>query len=95
VFRQLEQELAEHAWEQPQTSSTTPLHNPSDLIEPLTERELEILQLIAKGMTNQEIADHLVLTVGTVKTHNYNIYNKLGVKSRSRAIIRANELNLL
>jgi predicted ATPase/DNA-binding CsgD family transcriptional regulator len=67
----------------------------SSLADPLSERELEILRLIAEGLTNQEIADRLVLTVGTIKTHNYNIFGKLGVKNRGQAIRRARELNLL
>lgn len=59
------------------------------------ERELEILGLLADGLTNQEIADQLVLEVGTVKSHNYNIFGKLDVKNRGQAVKRARELNLL
>lgn len=92
VTQQLEHQLVTHVWQQP-TPTSTKIH--SDLVEPLTERELEILRLIADGMTNQEIADHLVLVMGTIKSHNYNIFGKLGVKNRSQAIKRARELNLL
>jgi LuxR family maltose regulon positive regulatory protein len=66
----------------------------SDLIEPLSGRELEVLQLMADGLSNREIADELVLAVGTVKAHIHNIYGKLGVRSRTQAIARARDLNL-
>lgn len=56
------------------------------LIEPLTEREREILHLVADGLSNSEIADQLIVTVGTVKKHLNTIYGKLGVGSRTQAI---------
>jgi LuxR family maltose regulon positive regulatory protein len=65
------------------------------LVEPLSSRELEILKLIAKDLSNEEIAHKLLLTVGTIKTHAHNIYTKLGVSSRIQAINRARNLNLL
>ena len=65
------------------------------LIEPLSERELQVLRLVAAGKSNQEIAAELVLAVGTVKAHTSNIYGKLGVRSRTQAVARARELNLL
>jgi len=65
------------------------------LIEPLTERELEVLHLVAAGWTNQEIADKLVISVRTVKKHVENIHGKLGVRNRTEAGARARELNLL
>ena len=65
------------------------------LIEPLTERELEILALIAQGMSNQAIADTLVVGISTVKKHITHINAKLDVKSRTQAILLANELHLL
>ena len=67
----------------------------SDLIEPLSERELEVLQLIAEGLTNPEIASRLFLALNTVKTHSSNIYSKLGVHSRTQAVARARALGLL
>jgi LuxR family maltose regulon positive regulatory protein len=67
----------------------------SILVEPLSEREMEVLQFLAAGLTNREIAQKLFLTVGTVKWHAHNIYGKLGVHSRTRAVARARELNLL
>ena len=65
------------------------------LIEPLSKRELEILALIATGLKNKEIAEQLFISLNTVLYHNKNIYNKLGVKKRTLAIIKARELNLL
>jgi len=65
------------------------------LVEPLTERELEVLHLIAAGLKNREIADRLFIALGTVKRHINNIYGKLDVHSRTQAIARARELDLL
>ncbi len=65
------------------------------LVEPLSEQELRVLQLVASGMSNRETAQELYVTVGTVKKHLNNIFGKLGVKSRTQAVARARELNLL
>jgi len=65
------------------------------LPEPLTGQELNILALIVGGKTNQQIADELVVTLGTVKWHVHNILQKLGVNNRTQATIRAQELGLL
>jgi LuxR family maltose regulon positive regulatory protein len=65
------------------------------LVEPLSERELEVLRLIAAGLSNREIAAELVIAVGTVKRHINHIYGKLGVHSRTQALVRARELSLL
>jgi LuxR family maltose regulon positive regulatory protein len=65
------------------------------LIEPLTERELEVLRLIAQGLSNQEITEKLFVALSTVKGHNLRIFAKLQVKSRTEAIARARELGLL
>jgi len=67
----------------------------SVLPEPLTPREQETLNLIAAGLTNQEIAEQLVVSPETVKKHAASIYNKLGVRSRTQATARARELGLL
>lgn len=63
--------------------------------ERLTPRELEIIGLVAAGMRNQEIAEHLVLSVATVKRHIANVYDKLDVTHRTEAVARAKALNLL
>jgi LuxR family maltose regulon positive regulatory protein len=65
------------------------------LIERLSERELEILRLVGAGLTNQEIAVKLVITLGTTKWHLNNIYGKLGVDNRVRAVTRGRELGIL
>ena len=64
------------------------------LIEPLTPRELDVLQLMTSGMTNQQIADTLILSVGTVKAYTSNIYGKLSVANRTQAVNRARELQM-
>ena len=69
--------------------------SPQPLIEPLSEREIEVLQLIAKGLTNQEIANKLYLSLNTVKVHTRNIYGKLGVHHRTEAVAKARMLGLL
>jgi LuxR family maltose regulon positive regulatory protein len=76
------------------TLSVSPVPN-EELIEPLSKRELEILQLIGEGCSNQEIADRLVITLHTVKKHSSNIFTKLGVTSRTQAVARARQLGLL
>jgi LuxR family maltose regulon positive regulatory protein len=68
---------------------------PQPLIEPLSERELEVLRRVVAGYSNQEIAQDLVVAVSTVKRHISNIYGKLEVGSRTQAVARARELGLL
>jgi len=67
----------------------------STLLEPLSEREVEVLQLVGAGLSNREIAEELILTVGTVKWHLHNIYGKLQVHNRTQAVARARELAIL
>ena len=68
---------------------------PRALSEPLSERELEVLALLASGRTNAEIARDLYVAVGTVKSHSGNIYRKLEASNRTEAVSRAREMNLL
>jgi LuxR family transcriptional regulator, maltose regulon positive regulatory protein len=79
------------ALERGDSSATLPA---AGLPEPLSERELEVLQLIAVGKTNRRIATELFVSVGTVKTHINNLYRKLDAHSRTQALARARELNL-
>ncbi len=65
------------------------------LEDPLSERELEVLDLLASGRTNSEVARDLFVSVGTVKSHTGNIYRKLGAKNRAEALARARELGVL
>jgi LuxR family maltose regulon positive regulatory protein len=65
------------------------------LIDPLSQRELKILQLIAQGLSNREIGERLFLALDTIKGHNRRIFDKLQVQSRTEAIARARELGLL
>jgi len=74
---------------------TLPQNPKSELIDPLSERELEVLQLIAQGLSNQELTRKLFVTLSTVKGHNLRIFAKLQAKSRTEAVARARELGLL
>jgi LuxR family maltose regulon positive regulatory protein len=76
----------------PEIAAPTPNER---LPEPLSERELEVLALIAAGASNKEIARKLLLSVSTVKTHINNLYGKLEARSRTQALARARELDLL
>lgn len=67
----------------------------SSLAEPLSEREIEVLRLLAVGMSNREIAAELVISPGTAKTHVHHLCGKLGVRNRTEAAMRAKELGLL
>lgn len=76
-------------------SSMLPSTQMEQLTEPLSERELEILGMIARGATNKEIANQLFITEGTVKNHVTHILGKLGVRDRTQAALKARELGLL
>jgi LuxR family maltose regulon positive regulatory protein len=80
----------EHKGEAERSASST-----QALVERLSQRELEVLQLIAEGLSNREIAARLVISLSTVKGHTANIYGKLGVHRRTLAVARARELGLL
>ena len=84
----------------PAESRVSPVPQPGPapeqpLIDPLSERELEVLRLIAEGLTNREIAARLTVVIGTIKAHTSNIYSKLGVSNRTQAVTKAQELNIL
>ncbi len=87
--------LAVFEAEQKKSEGKSYLPPAQPLIEPLSQRELEILQLIAQGLSNREISDRLFLALSTVKRHNGNIYGKLQVHRRTEAVARARELGLL
>jgi LuxR family maltose regulon positive regulatory protein len=76
-------------------SSRQAFHSSSSLVEPLSERELEVLHLIAEGLTNREIAARLFVSLNTVKAHTRNVYGKLGVNNRMQAATKARALGIL
>ena len=77
------------------TRMTTHSPPPQPLVEPLSGRELEILQLVGTGASNKEVAAQLFITAGTVKNHMSNILGKLGVRDRTQAALKARELGLI
>ena len=82
----------------PTGSGVEPLIQPplsQALKEPLSQRELEVLNLIGQGLSNQEIGERLFLALDTIKGHNRRIFDKLDVKRRTEALARARELGLL
>jgi LuxR family maltose regulon positive regulatory protein len=96
--------LLREAGIQPETASATATGPQEDapraaalasLPEALSERELEVLALIASGASNQQIAEHLVVSMSTVKTHINRTYRKLGARSRTQAIARGRQLGIL
>ena len=66
-----------------------------NLVEPLSEREIEVLRWVMAGLSNREIAAKLVISPGTAKTHIHNLCGKLGVRNRTEAAIKARELGLV
>jgi LuxR family maltose regulon positive regulatory protein len=82
--------------EETEKPNTPQPHGPnSELIEPLSEREIEVLQLIAQGLSNREVGDRLYLTLNTVKAHSRTIYSKLGVNNRTQAVAKARSLRII
>jgi LuxR family maltose regulon positive regulatory protein len=73
----------------------TPKSKNQKLAEPLTNRELDVLELLARRLSNQEIAQQLVISSETVRKHNVSIYHKLGVKSRREAVAKAKAMGIL
>jgi len=78
----------------PDLTATDAAYAPQ-LLEPLTDQELVVLRLLAAGRSNRDIAEALVITVGTAKWHVHNIYGKLGVDSRAEAVARIHQWNLI
>ena len=76
-------------------TAVSPPPTAQPLVEPLSERELEILALVANGLSNKEIAGELYIAEGTVKNHVTNILSKLGVRDRTQAALKAKELGLI
>jgi len=76
-------------------SSMVPSNSSDVLPEPLSEREIELLGLIASGLSNKEIAETLFITEGTVKNHITHILGKLGVRDRTQAALKAKELGVI
>jgi LuxR family maltose regulon positive regulatory protein len=64
-------------------------------IEPLNDREMQVLRLLSAGLSDRQIAEELYLSINTVKWHNRQLYAKLGVGRRGQAVARAQELGLL
>lgn len=75
--------------------TTPPQASESEMVEPLSERELEVLQLIAQGLSNREVAERLFISLHTVKTHARNIYAKLEVSNRTEAVARGRAFGIL
>lgn len=86
---------SEVSWDRAEMEPETGEKTSSDLIEDLTSRELEILELIKEGLSNEAIAKELFLSLGTVKWHTTNIYGKLGVRRRTEAVAQASKLKLI
>jgi len=88
--------LAVFEAEEQKSEGTSSLPPPAQaLIEPLSRRELEVLHLMAQGLSNQEMSERLFLALDTVKGHNRKIFDKLQVQRRTEAVARARELGLL
>ena len=87
--------LAVFKGEEQKSADTSPRPPAQPLLEPLSPRELEVLHLMAQGLSNQEMCERLFLALDTVKGHNRKIFNKLQVQRRTEAVARARELGLV
>ncbi|NOR89758.1 MAG: hypothetical protein GQ524_05845 [Anaerolineales bacterium] len=81
--------------DQEEVGVTARVGSSESLIEPLTEREMEVLRLLATHLSSTEIAGQLVIATSTVRSHIKNIYSKLRVHSRTEAVEKAREIGLL
>src|SRR6266516_1149057 len=79
----------------PRWRTSSPPPPAQRMFEPLSPRELEVLHLMAAGLSNQEMCERLFLALSTVKGHNRTIFGKLGVQRRTEAVARARELGLV
>jgi len=92
----VQQLLAAFPVDEPEKSGLTqPRGSDPELIEQLSEREIEVLQLIAQGLSNREVGERLYLTLNTVKAHSRTIYSKLGVNNRTQAVAKARALGII
>jgi LuxR family maltose regulon positive regulatory protein len=92
----ISQLLAAFPFDESETNDPSKPQTPkAELVEPLSDREIEVLQLISEGLTNSEISTILFLSLNTVKAHTRNIYAKLGVNNRTQAGVRGRALGLL
>lgn len=86
------------AFQVAEAEPTDPMPTPaaeSEWVKPLSKRELDVLQFIAEGLSNREVASRLYLSLNTVKAHTWSIYSKLGVNGRTQAVARARALGIL
>jgi ATP/maltotriose-dependent transcriptional regulator MalT len=81
--------------DQIQQTTRANVKSAAGLIEPLSERELEVLRLMAVGLSNREIGARLVVSTGTVKTHVHHICGKMGVSNRTQAVVQARDLKII
>lgn len=96
ITRKVLSEFARLSGPRPASGSPDPAgQGRQTLVEPLTERELDVLKCIAQGLSNREIAERLVITEGTVKNHVSNLIAKLDVRDRTQALLKAKELGII
>ena len=94
LLARIEAVLRRSKWQEEETKKDVKF-NPQGEVEPLTEREREVLELVAQGKSNQEIAKKLFVRDVTVKTHLSTIFKKLKVKSRTQAVLLAIQMNMV
>ncbi|MCR5265003.1 MAG: response regulator transcription factor [Cyanobacteria bacterium RUI128] len=95
LLARIEAVLRRSKWQEERNSKKDVAFEPKGDVEPLTEREREVLTLVAEGKTNQEIAEKLFVRDVTVKTHLSAIFKKLKVKSRTQAVLLAIQMNMV